>query len=325
MLRNMENEPRRVRRQKYGKKTAALPSLLPSFFASPHREDSVVDSIPVTTTIPTVGLVSLPVPSSSSPRRPLDDVTELLGNVSLNDDSTTTRNKGKDQESGQVTTRTTRSVTAAVQRTDSRLLWLQPLIAAYKNVSHQLLTIESWDTMLSEEWQLKKIAESSFAEVYKVVNSGGTSVLKIMALKPPKGPGARRETAVTVESVISEVLIMDIMAEIPGFLEFKACHIMEGKLPNQVVQAFDLYSDEKGTEFPHPKAYQKDQLFMALELGDAGIDLENYKITTLAQLWDIVLGVIIALAAGEGEFGFEVNYLLFFSGKRLMESASRST
>lgn len=62
---------------------------------------------------------------------------------------------------------------------------------------------------------------------------------------------------------------------------------------------------EGRSAFPHPSRYHKDQLFLVIELGDAGKDLEHYELMTREELWDVFLGTAMALATGEDMFGFE--------------------
>lgn len=204
---------------------------------------------------------------------------------------------------------------------DKRLDWLSPLLDAYEDNGHPRPQIKDWNSALDPSWPLLKIAESSYAEVYKVTNPSGTSILKIMALKPPSGAGSRRETACTVESVISEVLIMDLMADIPGYLVFRDMHLISGRPPQSVVAAWEAHDwgvsllDSEGEEtnnegesnstFPHPAKYNKDAVFLVLELGDAGVDVEHYVVKSVVELWDVVLGIVVALATGEEVCGFE--------------------
>lgn len=199
-------------------------------------------------------------------------------------------------------------VSLETRRIDIRYSWLQPLIDVYRpsgNPDHGL-SIQSWHNLIDPKWPLSKIAESSYAEVYKVSNKHGTSILKIMSLKPPKGPGSQRETSIPVETVLSEVIIMNTMADLNGFVEFKEAHIIEGRPPVALQRAFDSFSMEHETFFPKPNTYHPGQLFVVLELGDAGTDVEHFKFTTTAQIWDLFLGVVTALASGEQAFAFEV-------------------
>lgn len=261
-------------------------------------------------------------------RRALDDITNSLSNFRLDDHSTGAgekaseklkvkpKRKGNEDHSGRYVseplvdqaTRPTRSKKACQKSLDDpRRKWLEPLMNEYEKSGSHKMEIRKWTDILDEEWGLEKIAESSYAEVYKVSNCDGTSVLKIMALKPPTGPGSQRETSVDVTSVVSEVLIMDMMAEVPGFLEFKGAHIIEGKPPRAIRGAYDSHAAKHESFFPRPGSYHRDQLFLALELGDAGTDIEHFSVTTISQIWDIFFGIVIALSYGEELASFEVS------------------
>jgi hypothetical protein len=310
-LESME-KPFKRKTKVYGKKTTTSSQTADMF----TRDTTPVDTVSATAT----------VPSSSPVRHALDDLTNALRNVKLKSEvkagcrteeqfpKGTNRSKKtslevKDLEDA-ITTRTTRITKIAKSKHDPREKWLKPLTGIFESDGSSAIMIRKWEDILDPNWKLEKIAESSYAEVYKVANEEGTSVLKVMALKPPKGPGSQRETAVTVESVVSEVLIMDMMAEIPGFLEFKGAHIIEGKAPKGLTEAYEAHSLKQESFFPKPTGYHKDQLFLALELGDAGLDIEHFNIVNLAQLWDIFLRTTFAMANGEAEFRFEVSLTL---------------
>ncbi|ELR06928.1 hypothetical protein VC83_05936 [Pseudogymnoascus destructans] len=180
-----------------------------------------------------------------------------------------------------------------------------------------------WSHLLSPHWPLTKLTESSYAEIYTLHNPSGSSILKILALRPPRGPGSRRETACKVEDVLSEVAILDLVTDVSGFVVFRGVFVARGGVPAGVVRAWEGWNDnppganataeeseswDEGygrSAFPHPSRYHKDQLFLVLELGDAGKDLEHYNLTTREELWDVFLGTVAALATGEELFGFE--------------------
>ncbi len=264
-------------------------------------------------------------------RQALDDVTNSLSNFRLDERKPPTekecseksrgisRRKGNEEQSVRQgpepsrdhSTRPTRSKTVHTKSlNDPRRKWLEPLTKEYEKSGLHQMEVRKWTDILDEEWGLEKIAESSYAEVYKVSNCDGTSVLKVMALKPPAGPGSQRETSVDVTSVVSEVLIMDMMAEIPGFLEFKGAHIIEGKPPRAVRGAYDAHAAKQESFFPQPGSYHREQLFLALELGDAGTDIEHFRVTAISQIWDIFFGIVIALSHGEELASFEVRTVL---------------
>jgi len=268
-------------------------------------------------------------------RRALDDVTNSLSNFRLDDRTVeagkevsgkspaktrgkAAKNRTSPQSSEPCINQATRAgrTRKAEPSEDPRKGWLEPLTKEYEKSGMHKMEIRKWVDILDEEWGLEKIAESSYAEVYKVSNCDGTSVLKVMALKPPSGPGSQRDTSVDVTSAVSEVLIMDMMAEIPGFLEFKGAHIIEGKPPRAIKGAYDAHAAKHESFFPQPGSYHRDQLFLALELGDAGTDIEHFSITAISQIWDIFFGIVIALSHGEELASFEVSIVsreFFFS------------
>jgi serine/threonine-protein kinase haspin len=330
----MDSQTRRKVRAVYGKKSTKniSASTAAVFLPTPDSSPAATKGTSVGPSISPPPSINVP-DSSSDPasltastltsvlqpidRAPLDDITEALSNVKLNDDtkdpnvppvqSTKPGNRvlrDKTRKAGKPHPVTATSDTL---QADSRLKWLKPLLDAYSpEADGEQLEIQKWSDMGFDSCDLTKMAESSFAEVYKVMNDLGTSVLKIIALKPPSGPGSRRDTSSPVNDVISEVVIMNMMAEIYGFLEFKQAHLVEGKPSRPFVAAYDAFAIKKTTYFPHPSVYHNEQVFLVLELGDAGTDVENSVINQPSQLWDTFLGVTLAIATGETEFEFEV-------------------
>lgn len=168
---------------------------------------------------------------------------------------------------------------------------------------------KSWDLVLPSDSTLQKIAEASFAEVYRVMNGDGTSILKIMQLKVSTDPASLDiRTACAVETVISELRIMNALTEVPGFVTFKEVHLIQGKPGTQIKEAWDArfaLSDNK-SEFPDPDDYTSESTFLVIELGDAGNALEDCKMEHIEQVWDVLLGVIMALSRAEFTNEFEV-------------------
>jgi hypothetical protein len=248
--------------------------------------------------------------SSSSLRSPLAELSETLSNVHIGREDA--------QVGEEPLKRVTRSGGVRDQAAlDPRLEWLAPLLDAFQENGNQRPTIQKWADLLDASWPMKKIAESSFAEVYRVFNPYGTSIIKLMALRPPTGPGAKRSTAATVDDVISEVMIMDAVTEIPGMVVFKGIRIIEGQPMKSVVDAWEARhnpndDDKKATTrnemsaFPHPKEYHKSQIFLVMELGDAGTDIEHFRFKTYAQVWDTFIGAVVALSTAEKVRKFEV-------------------
>jgi serine/threonine-protein kinase haspin len=174
------------------------------------------------------------------------------------------------------------------------------------------LKILTWGDILDEDPVIVKIAEASYAEVYRVANEIGSSVIKIMRLQTPEDPDSLDlYNAIKVTNVISEIRIMNAMTELEGFVNFKDAHLIHGSPTEKLIDAYDEYNfrqkKENRSQFPHPNQYTKKSIFLAIELGDAGVVLDEFQITNIHQVWDIFLGAVMALAVGESAFEFEVS------------------
>ncbi|KAH8671848.1 hypothetical protein BGZ60DRAFT_374304 [Tricladium varicosporioides] len=100
---------------------------------------------------------------------------------------------------------------------------------------------------------------------------------------------------------------MNALTEIPSFVIFKEAHLIQGKSAEQFTKAWADYDkkSESGSEFPNPKQYTRDSLFLAIELGDAGVVLDELKLCFIEEVWDIILGTVMALARAEMDCKFE--------------------
>lgn len=181
---------------------------------------------------------------------------------------------------------------------------LLPLIEAF-NFSQK-----SWDEVLSSSTTtIEKIAEASYAEVYRCTNAEGTSILKVMQLKVSSDPASLDiSTAHIVEDVIAELRIMNDLTTLPGFVTFKDAYLIKGKPVSQIKKAWDAWVKKSNDEsqFPDPDTFGPKSTFLVIELGDAGEELEATPMKTIEQVWDVLLGVIIALARAESTNEFEV-------------------
>lgn len=183
------------------------------------------------------------------------------------------------------------------------------------------ISLESWTSILPVNSTLTKIAEASFAEVYRITTLSATSIVKIMPLKSPDDPASLIRTyASSISDVIPELRIMNTLTEIPGFVTFKGARIVTGNQSPEFVKAWEVWGRrddyvpedewEWNSEFEHPLKYGEDALFLAIELGDAGEVLEDVIIDSVEKVWDAWLGAVIALARAEVLNEFEVSLLL---------------
>lgn len=173
----------------------------------------------------------------------------------------------------------------------------QPLLALCNDQHAKAgpLSFQAWSDSLSTYFQVKKIAEASYGEVFRLsllptVKTGFTkadeSVLKLIALKAPPAVSKltaaqkRKQAAMSaVDHVASEVRLLKRMSPVPGFTNFRDVRIVQGRLPTHFVKAWKDYDDNvKRSLFPDPSrktTYEETQLWAVVEMQDAGTDLET--------------------------------------------------
>ena len=234
-------------------------------------------------------------------RSPLSDITEAVSNLNIAGSRSESDNEVKTDNVDKSSDNSTSCPLAEC---------IKPLVQSYFKDLKVPLQIQDWAAILDENSTLSKIAEASFAEVYRVTNDQGSSILKIIQLKVPSDLASLRSpTAVKVEATVSEVRIMTAMAEVPGFVKFKELYIVQGIPTKALANAYEQYIIPKRSSiFPHPKTYNEDSAFLVLELGDAGCVLDDISLENIDQVWDILLSTIMALGRAEESFQFEVSH-----------------
>ncbi|GAD95618.1 conserved hypothetical protein [Paecilomyces variotii No. 5] len=184
---------------------------------------------------------------------------------------------------------------------------------------------DSWAARTGNVFDVVKIAEGSYGEVYKLriredackqqmsksklakLRAYGDGVFKIVPLRAKTGPGSRKFTS--IDEIASEVKLLKYLDPIPGFARFREIHVVQGRFPTPFQAAWDIYSQTKDDCWnPNPadkKAYPDKQLWAILEMDDAGCELEKFKWSSVFQIYDIFWGVAMALARAEEYAKFE--------------------
>lgn len=174
--------------------------------------------------------------------------------------------------------------------------------------------------------RIEKIAEASYAEVYRITNEHGTSIIKTVRLESPIKPqtkaqersGLVDEEPHPEEDMLGELRISEWLADIPGFVVYKEQYVVKGKAPKALLethQAFHRRMKRKDPDrlqfYPSPSRYLDETRFLVVELGDAGTALEDFELTSISQVWDIFLHTALALARAEDLIEFEVSPRFF--------------
>ncbi|KAJ2968047.1 hypothetical protein NUW58_g10309 [Xylaria curta] len=182
------------------------------------------------------------------------------------------------------------------------------------------LQVLSWAEVCPLGDSIVKIAEASYAEVYRVTNERGTSIIKVIRMSSPIKPQTKTQQKAGLvdeephgeSDLQGELQISEWVADIPGFVVYKQRYIVQGKSCRELLethQAFHKKLKRKDPDrlqfYPSPSRYLDDTRFLVVELGDAGTALEDFELATADQLWDIFFHVAIALARAEARIEFE--------------------
>lgn len=169
---------------------------------------------------------------------------------------------------------------------------------------------------------IAKIAEASYAEVYRITNSRGTSIIKAIRLQSPIKPqtktqiksGLVDEEPHSESDLQGELKISEWLAAIPGFVIYKERFIVEGKGTKELLETHQIFQRKmkrkdpgRAQFYPSPSRYLDETRFLVVELGDAGTALEDFmsELKSKEMLWDVFLSTAVALARAEGMVRFE--------------------
>ncbi|KAJ5164601.1 uncharacterized protein N7500_006431 [Penicillium coprophilum] len=183
----------------------------------------------------------------------------------------------------------------------------------------------SWASRSANMFDVAKLAEGSYGEVYKLhlreeacrpvvsksklakLKSYGDGVFKVVPLRAKSGPGSKKFT--TIDEIVSEVKMLKYLDPIPGFARFREIHVVQGRFPESFQNAWDHYKMTKDDCInPNPcnkRAYPDTQLWAIVEMDDAGCELEKFAWSSIFQIYDIFWGVAMALARAEEYAMFE--------------------
>lgn len=156
---------------------------------------------------------------------------------------------------------------------------LQPLLNL-NDVNSEVLDFESWAATWSRCCRFNKIAQGAFGAVFRIESKaqpGTFTIGKLIPLQSKSGWGCKTKEFTTVRSAANEVFFLSTLDEIDGFVQFRKAEILCGQLPGCLLAAstkFDKMTDETTQRFHQACAYPK-QIWLFIEMSDAGIDLET--------------------------------------------------
>ncbi|KAI4499832.1 hypothetical protein M0802_005088 [Mischocyttarus mexicanus] len=157
----------------------------------------------------------------------------------------------------------------------------------------------------------RKIGEGVYGEVFLYEKEEQKSVLKIIPIEGDQlvnGEPQKKFNEILSEIVIAKELYnlrFNKNHNTNGFVELKSIKCIEGKYPEEMLELWKNYDDEKSSENDCPSIFDEKQLYISLELGHGGQSLESFIFQTAEEAYASFIQIALALAVAERSLKFE--------------------
>ncbi|CAG5104108.1 Similar to Haspin: Serine/threonine-protein kinase haspin homolog (Drosophila melanogaster) [Cotesia congregata] len=157
----------------------------------------------------------------------------------------------------------------------------------------------------------RKIGEGVYGEVFLYENKRDKSVIKIIPIEGNElvnGEPQKKYGEILSEIIIAKELHdlrFNKTYQINSFVEVKNIRCIKGKYPDKLLQLWDAYDEKKNSENDSPRMFTDDQLYIALELGNGGQDMEAFVFNNSAEAYITFVQAALALAVAEKSLDFE--------------------
>uniref|UniRef100_A0A7G3AZH9 non-specific serine/threonine protein kinase n=1 Tax=Lutzomyia longipalpis TaxID=7200 RepID=A0A7G3AZH9_LUTLO len=158
----------------------------------------------------------------------------------------------------------------------------------------------------------RKVGEGVYSEVFMYKNSQGKAiVLKVIPIEGDKFVNGEYQKK--FEEILSEIIITSELSKLKngqdyrtgGFVDLVNVKCVQGCYPEHLIDLWELYRDNHGTDNDHPEIFEHDQLYIVLELGNGGQDLEAFTFKNALESYSAFIQVALSLAVAEQKFEFE--------------------
>ncbi|XP_050303416.1 uncharacterized protein LOC126741126 [Anthonomus grandis grandis] len=158
----------------------------------------------------------------------------------------------------------------------------------------------------------KKIGEGVYGEVFLYTQPNGIStVMKVIPIEGNQIINGERQKE--FHEILSEIAIVSELSNLKnninnstsGFCEVQRITCVKGKYPKILIDHWEEYDENKGSENDPPDIFKEDQLYVVLDLGNGGQDLEAFVFNNASQAVSMFKQVCYTLAIAEEELQFE--------------------
>ena len=119
--------------------------------------------------------------------------------------------------------------------------------------------------------------------------SGDAVVLKIIPIEGEDDVNGAPQKK--FDEILSEIIIAMELSSLRndkdyvtnGFVELIDVRCIKGQYPDHLIDKWDLYEENHGSDNDRPDVFKEDQLYIVLELANAGKDLEAFQFDNASQ------------------------------------------
>uniref|UniRef100_A0A182JNF0 non-specific serine/threonine protein kinase n=1 Tax=Anopheles christyi TaxID=43041 RepID=A0A182JNF0_9DIPT len=159
----------------------------------------------------------------------------------------------------------------------------------------------------------RKIGEGVYGEVFLCTKPNGMrSVVKLIPIEGSRLINGEKQK--TYEEILSEIIISSELSNLrqqnvqfctDGFVELRCVSCVIGKYPQRLVELWEDYNNQHGSENDSPKDFSDDQLYIAFETAFGGSDLDGFRFYNAQHAFSIFAQIVLALAVAEKRYDFE--------------------
>ncbi|KAL9026190.1 MAG: hypothetical protein Q9196_005102 [Gyalolechia fulgens] len=205
---------------------------------------------------------------------------------------------------------------------------LTPLFSLFE-VNSSISIFSDWARVWSTHCDFTKIAQGTYGAVFRIQSKaqpGTFTIGKLIPLQARTGWGSKTKEFTTIVAARNEVAFLATLDELHGFVQFRKAEVLQGPLPTALELPSTVFDATLDADVISPRwtgaCRNSEQLWLFLEMSDAGIDLETALTKNLPQnpiqtsrnrtrsiqpvhIRDIFWQVASALALAEKKFFFE--------------------
>lgn len=191
--------------------------------------------------------------------------------------------------------------------------------------------IQLWHAEWTSFCDIVKIAEGTYGSVFRLSDKSGShraTIGKLMPLRAKSGVGSKKATNTSMADAASEIQLLELMNDVPGFVVFRGAEVLIGSLPKALRAEYAAFQKREMSRNDAEcfsiaeTCFPRHQAWLFIEMDNAGMELDRAfhqtdesgllqvsksgdRYLPVQRTRDIFWGTVEALARGEEMHCFE--------------------